>query len=153
MTLIPNSTPNSTPTPPPSPTSAKRPLPGLTHDNRAFWTGGESGQLLIQRCGACGRFQHPPRPMCTSCGGRAVQPTPVSGKGKVMTMTINHQKWLPNLDVPYVFAAVELAEQEGLYVLTNVTKCDAEKVHIGMKVKAFFEHIDDIYFPLFEPDA
>ena len=37
-----------------------RMLPALTPRNRAFWTGGASGRLLIQRCADCDRWVHPP---------------------------------------------------------------------------------------------
>src|SRR3546814_5944539 len=34
--------------------------------------------------------------------------------------TINYEAWVPGLQVPFVFAAVELAEQRELYVFTNL---------------------------------
>ena len=46
---------------------------------------------------------------------------------------------------------VELEEQEGLRLMTNVVGCPAEKVRIGMPVRAVFEQYDDVWFPLFEP--
>ena len=31
------------------------PLPELTAENTAFWTGGERGELMIALCDACGK--------------------------------------------------------------------------------------------------
>ena len=129
-----------------------RQLPGLTPDTRAFWRGGENGKLMIYRCFACSRYTHPPRPICVHCGSRNIVPSEVSGKGQVNTYTVNQQVWVPALKVPYVFAAIELVEQAGLYVLSNVIKCPPEQIRINMRVKVLFEHIEDIYLPLFEPD-
>ena len=86
-----------------------------------FWTGGAEGKLLIARCDKCNVYQHPPLQRCSGCGGEAFTPTPVSGRGRVATFTVNHEPWMPNLRVPFVFAAVELAEQPELYVFSNIS--------------------------------
>ena len=112
-----------------------RKLPTITDDNAAFWTGGASDQLLIHWCEDCGAYFHPPAPVCAKCQGSRVGPRAVSGRGRVVTYTINHQAWLPALPVPYVVAIVGLAEQAGLQFLSNVVRCPPESVHIGMRVK------------------
>jgi uncharacterized OB-fold protein len=132
-------------------TRAIRQLPALDGDNRAFWTGGEQGQLLIVRCGDCGTYNHPPRPRCPKCGGAHVKPEPVSGRGRVASYTINHQAWIPRLKTPYVIAAIELDEQPGLHVFTNIVGCEAEDVSTGMRVEVEVENIEDVWFPLFRP--
>ena len=40
---------------------------------------------------------------------------------------------------------VELPEQAGLRLTTNVVGCPADDVHIGMKVKVAFEHRDPVW--------
>lgn len=129
-----------------------RKLPQLTRETEAFWTGGKNEQLLIQRCGDCGLFQHPPLPICSACRTETVAPEAVSGKGKVKTYTVNHQPWLPGLDEPFVFAAVELDEQDELYVFSNIL-APPEGVRSGMRVKVCFEHHDDVWLPMFVPDG
>lgn len=128
-----------------------RKLPQMTRETAAFWTGGEHGQLLIQRCTACGLYQHPPLPICSACRTETVVPSAVSGKGKVKTFTINHQAWLPGLDEPFVFAAIELDEQAELYVFSNVLAAPGS-VMSGMQVAVCFEHLEDVWLPMFEPD-
>ena len=34
------------------------PVPQITDDNGAFWTGGRNGELLITRCTSCGYWIH-----------------------------------------------------------------------------------------------
>ncbi len=71
----------------------------------------------------------------------------------VHTFTINCHPWEPGLEVPYVVAVVELVEQDGLRVTTNIVDCPPSKVWIGMPVEVVFEQIDDVYLPLFRPAA
>ena len=131
---------------------APRKLPALTPETEAFWTGGKDGQLLIQQCCTCGRYQHPPQPLCPTCRTETMNPTPVSGRGKVKTFTVNRQQWLPGADPTFVFAAVELPEQEELYVFSNVLAAP-EAVHSGLPVKVCFEHQEDVWLPLFRPET
>ena len=106
---------------------------------------------MIHRCRQCARYIHPPLPHCGACGATDPQPTAVSGRGRVAAFTVNHQPWRPGMAVPYVFAAVELAEQPELYVLSNIVGCDPETVHQGMAVAVRFEPHGEIFVPLFAP--
>lgn len=130
--------------------SAERTLPLLEPESAFFWTSGADGILRIQRCNACGHWQHPPLPLCPCCHGDDVAPRRVSGLGRVKTFTINHQPWLPGMAVPFAFAAVELEEQPELYVLSNVLG-PVDAVRSGMAVKACFQRHDDVWLPLFRP--
>jgi uncharacterized OB-fold protein len=129
----------------------RRNLPALERDTAFFWKAGAEGRLLISRCGACGRYQHPPLPHCPTCASDAVSPAPVSGRGRVATFTVNHQRWTAGLEVPFVFAAVELEEQSELYVFTNIIGCAVDEVRIGMPVSVCFERHDDVFLPMFQP--
>jgi uncharacterized OB-fold protein len=129
-----------------------RQLPALDPDTAFFWTAGADGRLEIARCTACARYIHPPLPHCPMCGAGRVVPAVVSGRGRVASFTVNHQPWLPGLAVPYVFAAIELAEQAHLYVFSNIVECPVEAVAIGMPVAVTFERHDDVHLPLFRPD-
>jgi uncharacterized protein len=127
------------------------PLPVLENQTRYFWTGGAQGRLLIARCDRCHLYQHPPLQRCPTCGGEAFTPSPVSGRGRVKTFTVNHEAWIPGLAVPFVFAAVELAEQAELYVFSNILG-PVDQVHVGMPVSVCFEQHGEIHLPLFRPD-
>lgn len=128
-----------------------RKLPALTPDTAPFWQGGARGVLNIHRCAACTRWFHPPAPICPRCGSFEVGAQPVSGRGKVLTFTVNHQPWTPELKDPYVVAIVELAEQADLRVLSNVVDCAVDRVAIDMPVQVRFEQHEDVWLPLFSP--
>ncbi|HEX6393853.1 MAG TPA: OB-fold domain-containing protein [Acidimicrobiales bacterium] len=129
-----------------------RPFPVPTDEERAFWTGGADGVLLIYRCATCGRWFHPPGPVCPACHSLEVAPRPVSGRATVWAVTVNHQQWFASLPPPYVVAIVELAEQPGLRMLTNVVGCEPEVVRSGMVVDVAFELLaDDLWLPVFRP--
>jgi uncharacterized protein len=66
---------------------------------------------------------------------------------------VNHQQWNPTVPVPYVIALVEIDEQPSVRIMTNIVGCEPEDVHIGLRVKVRFAEHDDVYLPLFEPEA
>ena len=109
--------------------------------------------LRFMRCCQCGYYIHPPLPICSVCKCRDVRDEPVSGRGTVLTYTVNRQVWEPGLQAPFVIAIVELAEQRGLRLTTNIVNCRLTDVRIGMPARVVFEHHDDVWLPLFEPDS
>ena len=132
---------------------SQRPLPRLDADNRAFWTGGAAGELRINRCQECGLYIHPPRPVCRQCLSDNVLPEAVAGTGVIDTFTINHQKWMPGMEVPFVIARVALDGAPGVFLTTNIVGCPPDEVAFGDTVAVTFEQHDDIFVPLFEKVA
>lgn len=126
-----------------------RPLPQLLPWNEWFWTSGEEGVLRIQACDACDDFIHPPQPRCPSCHGDSTTPRVVSGRATVIGVTVNHQQWLPGFEPPYVIANVALAEDPAVHLTTNIVDCDPDEVAVGDEVQVRFEHVDDVWIPLF----
>jgi uncharacterized protein len=129
------------------------PVPLLNDENRAFWTGGRDGELRIVRCKDCGYYIHPPSPRCPRCLSDDVEPTPVSGRGRVYTYTVNRREWSPGLEVPYVIAIVQLDEQSDLRLMTNIVGCEPDEVAIGMPVQVEFREQGDVCTPVFRPAA
>jgi uncharacterized protein len=130
--------------------AAARPEPRLDADNRAFWTGGAAGELRLMRCKDCATFIHPPRPVCRKCLSDNVAPEAVPGTGVVDTFTVNHQKWHPAMEVPFVIARVAIDGAPGVYITTNIVGCPVDAVAIGDRVHVTFEQQGEIYFPLFK---
>ncbi|WP_242124028.1 OB-fold domain-containing protein [Sphingobium sp. Sx8-8] len=130
-----------------------RSLPVVDKDSQTFWTAGEQGELKIYRCQDCAYYIHPPVRFCPQCESRRVEPEAVSGKGHVVSFSINHQQWVPGLPVPYVLALVGIAEQDDVRLVTNIMNCPPEEVSFGMPVKVYFEQVEDLWVPLFEPDS
>jgi uncharacterized protein len=68
----------------------------------------------------------------------------------VDTFTVNHQKWHPALEVPFVIARVAIDGAPGVYLTTNIVGCPVEDVEIGDRVSVKFLQQGEIYLPLFE---
>jgi uncharacterized OB-fold protein len=130
--------------------AANRILPRLDGDNRAFWTGGSASELRIMHCDDCDTFIHPPRPICRNCLSDNVAPRAVSGRGVIDTFTINHQKWRPDMAVPFVVARIALEDAPGVFITSNVIGCSVGEVDIGDAVRVTFEQQEDVWLPLFE---
>jgi uncharacterized protein len=127
-------------------------VPAIDAWNEAFWRGGRDGRLHIYQCSSCSYYIHPPAPVCPVCYGRLVAPAPVSGSGTVYTLTVNQHQWGATASSdPYVIALVELDEQEGLRLLTNIVGCAPDDVRIGMKVAVEFREREDVHLPVFAP--
>ena len=101
----------------------------------------------------CLRVLHPsagsPVFACVAC--RATwAPEEVSGRGHVETFTVNYQQWIPGSD-PYIIAWVSIDEQPDIRLTTNLVDAEPDDVRIGMPVRVLFEHVEDVWLPLFTP--
>lgn len=133
------------------PVAHLRPLPNLNEMNSYFWQGGRDGRLYILRCQACAYWIHPFAGRCPDCGSDQIAPEAVSGQAIVAGYTVNHQPWIPGVEVPYVVAIVELAERSDLRLMTNLPRIPIEEVRIGLPVQVYFEPQErGIFLPLFE---
>jgi uncharacterized OB-fold protein len=130
--------------------SVQRPTPRLDAVNRAFWTGGAAGELRLNCCQDCRTFIHPPLPMCPHCLSENVTAEAVPGTGVIDTYSVNHQPWMPGLEVPYVVARVAIDGAPGVYLTTNIVGSPVEAVDVDDRVRVTFEQQGEIYFPLFE---
>ena len=130
-----------------------RTLPATDKDAIAYWTWGKDGKLAIYRCAACRSNVHPPTTFCPYCEERDVAPEAVSGRGRVITFTVNHKQCAPDLPVPFVLALVAIVEQPDVRLVGNIVGCPVEDVTFDMDVEVFFEKAEDLWIPLFRPAA
>ena len=130
-----------------------RALPLVTESNRFYWTSGADGRLRFQLCSDCRSLQHPPGPVCRACRSSRLGVQEVSGDGVVQSYTTNFQQWSPDFSVPYSVAVVAMDEDQRIHLTTNIVGCEPADVHIGMRVRVTFEHVDDVWLPLFEPSG
>jgi len=132
-----------------------RVTPMVTELNEFFWKGGADGILRMLACEDCGRIIHPPSPRCPYCLSARVSPRELSGRGVVLTYTVNYQPFNPAVPVPYVIAIVTLDEQTDLRIATNIVDCEPDSVCIGLRVEVRFERQavdgDDVFVPVFAP--
>ena len=127
------------------------PLPDLEQlpdYERGFWEGSQNGELRIQQCSTCRLFRHLPTPMCPECSSLDYDWTRVSGRGFVYSYVIVRHPVHPAIaeheQVPYNVCMIELEEQEGLRVCSNVLHVYPEDIHIDMPVQVtFFPAVDD----------
>jgi hypothetical protein len=129
------------------------PLPEPHVDYEEFWQGCRDNRLVIQRCDDCGRYRHHPRPLCPKCRSWNAKWTKISGKGEVWSYTIiTHPIDLAVEDkTPYNIVEIELLEQEGLRMISNLIDCKNEEIYIGMPVIVVFEEISpEITLPRFK---
>jgi acetyl-CoA acetyltransferase/uncharacterized OB-fold protein len=130
-----------------------RPLPLLTDQNEFFWTSGADGTLRFQECSACQALIHPPAPVCRYCRSRDVGVRDVSGKATLAGFTVNHRFSVPGMPAPYVIAQVAIAEDPRVRLTTNIVECDPDQLELGQPVEVVFEHVEDVWLPLFRPAA
>ncbi|MGR7003451.1 Zn-ribbon domain-containing OB-fold protein [Yinghuangia aomiensis] len=119
-----------------------RPAPPPTPRAAEYWRSGADGVLRIARCGPCGTYIHPPRPLCPQCHPPTWPSRPSAAKARCTpspsTATSGRRR-----SNPHVLAEVDLAEQPGLRLLTAVVGCPVDAVRIGMPVTVAFEPAGD----------
>ena len=127
----------------------------IDHDNRRFYGGWLQRRLLINRCGECHQWHHPPKPVCPQCWSRDLQPTEVSGRGTIHLLMLLHQgPPAPGVDYsagPHPVATVELVEQPALRLTSTVVDCAIDDIAIGMPVELTWIERDGVPFPAFRP--
>ena len=121
--------------------SAPRPAPGVTEESQPFWDACARGELVAQRCGACGLFRHYPQPMCPSCHATEREWGALSGRGEIYSFVISHRAFHPAWKdhVPYVIATVEL--DEGVRMVCDLLDVAPERVAIGQRVEVDFQEM------------
>jgi uncharacterized OB-fold protein len=130
----------------------RRVLPAIDGPTGFFWASGADSALRFLRCRSCGYFIHPPTPYCPECGARDALPDTVSGRAHLYSYTVNHQPW-DSTEGTYIIGIVEIDEQPGLRLMTNLVGVELKDVHIGMPVEVVFENHHPVYLPLFRPVA
>jgi len=129
-------------------------LPAPDELTRFFWDGAGRGRLMAQRCSACGRYQHPPRPVCPACHSFSLEPAEMSGRAVLYSWTVGSQAFHPWFEsrLPYLLAVVELEEQRNLRLVTNLVEVEEADVEIGMPLEVTFEHLaPGVDLPVFRP--
>jgi uncharacterized protein len=96
---------------------SKRPLPHVNPLTRPYWDGCNRGELVIQRCGGCGKYMFYPRACCPHCHGGDLEWERASGKGVIASYTLVHRPQHEAFydEAPVCFIAVRLDEGPILY--------------------------------------
>ena len=117
----------------------------IDQDNAAYYRGLLEQRLMVNRCGDCGHWHQPPRPICPKCWSWAISPKAVAGEGRVALVTVLRQG--PARDgIDYAdghaVIAVELDEQPGLRIAGGVVARDTHQVRLGARVRIVWRDVD-----------
>lgn len=133
------------------------PYAKIDHDSKHLYRAWIDKQLLINKCDDCGKFHHPPKPICPSCWSSALTPTEVSGCGTVhLAMFLRQGPAAPDVDYtisPHPVTTIELEEQEGLRFTSTVINCPLEDIQIGIPVELTWIERFGAPFPVFKRRA
>jgi uncharacterized OB-fold protein len=129
----------------------EKPVPVPDDLTQPFWAAAKEHRLVIQRCGECGYYNHPPRPFCDACLSRDLAFEPVSGRGKIYTFTVMHQRDVAGFEneAPFINIVVELDEQAMLLMVGDLPIAERDRVRIGAPVEVAFEDRDGVTIPQF----
>ncbi len=129
-------------------------IPPITEELRPFFDGARNHQLVVQKCGRCGRLRFPPASICSECLSHDLHWTAVSGRGTVFSYSVMHRAYHPAFadKVPYALVVIEL--EEGGKINSNVVGIEPHRLRCGMAVEVTFEQVgDEVVLPKFKPVA
>jgi uncharacterized OB-fold protein len=116
--------------------------PEVTATSQGFWEGTKKGELRLLTCGACGTRRFPETPVCPKCLAEEATWEPVSGRGRLWSWIVMHQKAFPSyLDqIPYLVAFIEL--DEGHFMISTIVDPPAD-IQCDLPVQVEFLQLDD----------
>jgi uncharacterized OB-fold protein len=124
--------------------------PRPTAVSAPYFEGCRAGELRLQLCGACGRYQFYPRIVCSHCGADEVRWQAASGAGRIASFTVVRRGVSAAYEAPYIVALIDLAE--GPRMMSQIVHIDAEdaRLRIGASVCIEFQAwSDEIDLPVF----
>jgi uncharacterized OB-fold protein len=127
-----------------------KPLPPATNLSRPFWEATRRNELRLQRCDVCGRHWFPPASNCPQCLSLRYQWSRVSGRGKVWSWIVMHQRYFSAFeqDLPYVVAFVQL--EEGPFLISTLVEIERGAIRCDLPVEVLFEQVtSEIHIPKF----
>ena len=135
--------------PPETTEQSQRPVPVPDDASAPFFAGAARGELMLQRCRACGAFMWPVKSRCVECFSAEVEWSAASGRGELYSFVVVHQRY-PGFDEPYVLATV--VTPEGVRFNTSIVGAEPDELRIGMQLAVVFDSVsDDVVVPKFEP--
>jgi len=125
------------------------PRPVVDCDSKPFWDAAARGELLLQVCAACQRWQFPPRAQCARCAADVTWRA-ASGTATLYSYTVVHRAPAGFADaVPYAVGLGDLIE--GVRMVA-VVDAPLDSITIGQALQvAFARRGDDFVLPVFRP--
>ena len=128
------------------------PYPIPEYGAEPFWQGCNDNRLTMQRCTACTKFRWHPAPICIHCQDGAYAWVELSGRGRITTWTVITHPVHPAAvaRVPYIVAEIELIEQRGLRMLSNIIDARGDELAVDAEVAVtFVRHPTGQQLPVF----
>lgn len=129
-----------------------RPRPQPDPVTAFYWEAAAQGRLAMQHCRHCDQLQFPPDVCCVHCQSQDLDTKDVSGRGTLYSWAVvdraMHAGFAGRL--PYVVALVELDEQPGLRLVTNLVEVpDGTELRAGLPLEVVFEDRGEVVLPQF----
>ncbi len=117
-----------------------------------FWEGCGAGELRLQYCDSCGRYQFYPRIVCSHCCADTLTWRAASGRGKVASFTVVRRGISRAYPAPYIVALIDL--EEGPRMMSSLVDVDPDAVTAGAAVQVKFESWGEgRVLPVFAPET
>jgi uncharacterized OB-fold protein len=113
-----------------------RPRPILGVYEQPFWDKIQERRLHLQRC-ENGHFRFPPGPACPRCLSAAFDWVAVAGRGTVVSWTVFHRQYFPEMPVPYTVICGAL--EEGPLVLADLGGAQDQALEAGKPLHLVYE--------------
>jgi uncharacterized OB-fold protein len=117
-----------------------------------YWAAARERELRFQRCRSCGRWRHPPGPMCPACNSLGHEWARASGRARLLSWVVVHPPVLPAWKerVPYAVVLVEC--EEGVRTIGGLLDAEPAALRMDMPmVVAFAPSPDGDLVPQWRP--
>ena len=127
-------------------TTNARPAPVPDPESQPYWgrcCTALAGTAVLRRLRALRLSTPGPSARACLSANAPLRWVAVSGRGTVHSFAVMHESYMRGFDPPYLIAQVQLDEQPGLRLTTNLVECEPGDARIGMAVEVTFEDRDD----------
>lgn len=126
-------------------------VPSWDLETEPYWAALADHRFVIQRCGECRRWAHPPTPICPACGSSDRRFEEPSGRGTLYSFTVCNREFTPGLTPPYAVGLVALREQSGLHLVSQLVNVRVADLEIGMALQVVPRAVGSTVLPYAEP--
>ena len=114
--------------------------PRPTALSEPYWQGCEQGELRMQFCTACQRYQFYPRAFCSACGASTLAWRALSGRGRIASFTVVRRAVSSAYEAPYIVALIDV--EEGPRLMSHIVGIPAEdpRLCVGAAVAVEFQN-------------
>jgi uncharacterized OB-fold protein len=130
-----------------------RAVPMVTSETAPFWEGLARGEIVLQRCGSCRRWNALPAAGCPWCGSPDVTYEVVDGRGELYSFSACYTEFGPGMQTPYVVGIVAPDCEPQIRIVTNVVGCRVRDVRIGARMCPVVVPSDSGHLLFYRPET